>query len=98
MSEFEKKLHARKFEEPSAFFAERIINIAAHTPRNTPISIFTQLRALFGDFMLPQPAYAFAAILLLGFGIGIFADDTGNILNENTLTLSSLFNDDGASL
>lgn len=96
--EFEKKLHARKFESPSAFFAQRIINIAAHTPRNIPISIFAQLRAMFGDFMLPQPAYAFAVILLLGFGIGVFADDAGNMQNENILALSSIFSDDGASL
>lgn len=98
MLEFEEKLRARKFEQPSAFFAERIINIAAHTPRNVPISIFMQIRAMFGDFMLPQPAYAFAVILLLGFGIGVIFDDAGNIQNENTLTLSSIFSDDGASL
>ncbi len=104
MQEFEKedlldaKLRMRKFESPSAFFSQRIINIAAHTPRNTQASILAQLREVFADFILPKPAYAFAIILLLGFGIGLSVDDGISMQNENTLTLSSIFNDDGASL
>ncbi len=96
-TELEKKLLMRGYEPPSPHLADNIIAAAMRRRQDEPVSIFAQLRGLFADFMLPQPAYALAAILMLGLGIGFTVDDTLS-QNDSKLTISALLTDDGTML
>jgi len=62
-------LAKRHFEPAFPALSERIINAAKYSRSNVRMTDW--LKNLFADFHLPQPAYAFAAMLALGVSIGI---------------------------
>ena len=87
--------HARRFEPHHPSLAERIILNAKQHRRNVPVNVLGWLSGLFSDFMIPRPAYALAAMLVLGIGIGL---NTPNNDMQDETSISSNFTDDGATL
>lgn len=82
----EKKLNAafsnRTYIPPSPDFANRIINLARTVPQYQKMRTFEWLHRAFADCMLPQPAYAFASLLILGLLLGFGVSGMESSLND----------------
>jgi hypothetical protein len=90
--EFEKLLKARRYEEPSGNFAERIIAATLLHQKEKTLSGFRSFfsRLLVEEFRLPKPVLAAVSIsmvtvLLVGFVIG-FLNPTGSLMTEQEQT------------
>lgn len=88
-------LESRSFEEPSPDLAARIVAAARAIERKPPFLIMEWLRRTFIEFHLPRPAYAMAAVLLLGFAAGFGAQTATADTGEG---LSGLLYEEGTSL
>lgn len=93
----ENTLHTRSISPAHPSLAERIIANAKQRRRELPVKLSTWVSGLFADFMIPSPAYALAAMLVLGVSIGLNTQNMTNTPDETSLT-SAYTDDDGATL
>lgn len=68
--EFENFLLSSEIEAPDPHLAGRIISTSAAVDRKEPFSVSAFLVQLFGDFRLPQPAFAALLLVIIGIAIG----------------------------
>ncbi len=87
-------LSKRHIEPASPGFAERIIASARPLRRGEAVSIGAWLREALAEFMLPKPAFALAATLMLGMVIG-FSVPASHSEHEDAM---NYLKDDGAIL
>ncbi|MBN8531951.1 MAG: hypothetical protein J0L97_08855 [Alphaproteobacteria bacterium] len=87
----------RRFEEPSAGLATRIIRAAAGREQRAPFSLGGFLRRTFQEFHLPSPAYALAVVLLIGFAVGANAP-SATADSQDDSEIQTLLYMDGGSL
>ena len=90
-------LHTRSVTPPHPSLAERIIANAKQRRRELPVKLSSWVSGLFNDFMIPRPAYALAAMLVLGISIGVSTQTMTTTPDETSLT-SAYTDDDGATL
>ena len=93
----ENTLHTRSVTPAHPSLAERIIANAKQRRRVLPVNLSTWVNGLFADFMIPRPAYAIAAMLVLGISIGLNTQ-TMTTTQDDTSLSSAYTDDDGATL
>ena len=93
---FERLLKARKYEEPTKDFSQRIISVSSLQKQKKPFSIKSLIAGLIDEFHMPRPALAvisFAMLLALtiGFTIGFTNPNGSSVLNNTEETQLQVF-------
>lgn len=94
--EFEAALNLRRFEEPSAGLAGRIIEAAAldgKTSRKT--SVFDKISSVFGALPIPRPAFAIPLLLFIGITAGYLYTAHYDDSTQPTEVASVIFYEEG---
>lgn len=70
--DLEKLLCQSSMIPPSPDLAQRILRQALMIPQQTQMTMAQAVQRIFAEFRMPQPAYALATLLLIGFAMGCF--------------------------
>ena len=87
----------RSFEVASPDLADRIIYSARAVKKSPSVTFSDMLRELL-SFVLPQPAYAFAAVLMLGLVAGLYTPMPVRSANASDTILQAYTADEGSIL
>lgn len=94
---FEKVLALRRYEEPSAHLAQRIISAASPKKQKTPLLF---IAALLNEFRLPKPVFAALSLLMIfvlivGFILGFSGPSDSVLTAQEETTLQTFLYDEG---
>lgn len=93
----ESRLKGRAAPQMRREFTGEIVARALKTPQRRPLALGEWLTRLFGEFMLPQPAYALAGMLFMGVWLG-YMNPSADAATPAQQSLSEILEDDGAVL
>lgn len=93
-------MESYKIIPPSDDLAARIIARAANTEQYRQLSVGGWIKKIFRDLGLPEPSYALAMLLMVGFiaGVSVQSERGATTETEALYSMHTLYDDNEATL
>lgn len=96
--DLEKLLRQSPMVSPSPDLAQRILRQALMIPQQTQMTMAQAVQRIFAEFRMPQPAYALATLLLIGFAMGCFMQSPAYANSQKQITIANFLYADEVAL